>query len=82
MTPVPEAHDQGSLFAPPASSNTAANLVETQFAGATPVCWSYGMGAESTAGVVRTLLDSGFRPRELAPDLSNLWTAWPVLSTF
>lgn len=38
----------------------------------TPVCWSYGMGVESTAGVVRTLLDPGFRPPELREDLSNL----------
>jgi hypothetical protein len=53
---------------------------ETQFrlfdlpddAGATPVCWSYGMGADSTAALYRTLVDPACRPPELLPDLSNL----------
>ncbi|NUS45387.1 MAG: hypothetical protein HOQ24_17065 [Mycobacteriaceae bacterium] len=39
---------------------------------AVPVCWSYGMGAESTAGVVRSLLEPGFGPPELLDDFSNL----------
>ncbi|MEU6191356.1 hypothetical protein [Nocardia sp. NPDC047038] len=34
--------------------------------------WSYGMGAESTAGIVRTILDPTFRHPCLLPDLSNL----------
>lgn len=50
----------------------ADTLFELQHTGPTPVCWSYDMGAESTAGVVRTLLDPGFRPPELWDDLSNL----------
>ncbi|MBF6333155.1 hypothetical protein [Nocardia transvalensis] len=37
-----------------------------------PICWSYGMGAESTAGVVRSLLEPGFGPPELLEDFSNL----------
>ncbi|WP_433678169.1 hypothetical protein [Nocardia sp. CA-119907] len=40
--------------------------------GAVPVCWSYGLGVESTAAIVRTLLDPGFRPPQLREDLSNL----------
>ncbi|AFU02788.1 hypothetical protein [Nocardia brasiliensis] len=40
--------------------------------GSIPVCWSYGMGVESTAGIVRTLLEPGFRPPQLRDDLSNL----------
>ncbi|MDA3644353.1 hypothetical protein LZ318_30925 [Saccharopolyspora indica] len=55
-----------------AAVSRPAPLFELQHTGATPVCWSYGMGAESTAGVVRTLLDPGFRPPELLEDLSNL----------
>lgn len=39
---------------------------------AMPVCWSYGMGVESTAGVHRTIVDPAWRPPELLPDLSNL----------
>jgi hypothetical protein len=42
------------------------------FDGAVAVCWSYGMGVESTCGVVRTLLEPDFRPAELRGDLSNL----------
>ncbi|WP_157171033.1 hypothetical protein [Nocardia araoensis] len=42
------------------------------FGGADPVCWSYGMGVESTCGIVRTLLEPEFRPAELRGDLSNL----------
>ncbi|UGT70890.1 hypothetical protein LTT66_12355 [Nocardia gipuzkoensis] len=42
------------------------------FGGAVAVCWSYGMGVESTCGVVRTLLEPQFRPAELRGDLSNL----------
>ncbi|MFG3621269.1 hypothetical protein [Nocardia sp. NPDC047654] len=42
------------------------------FDGAVAVCWSYGMGVESTCGVVRTLLEPEFRPVELLDDLSNL----------
>lgn len=42
------------------------------FGSATPVCWSFGLGVESAAGVVRTLLDPGFRPPQLREDLSNL----------
>ena len=38
----------------------------------TPICWSYGMGVESTAGVYRTIVDPAWRPPELLPDLSNL----------
>ena len=38
----------------------------------TPVCWSYGMGVESTAGVYRTIVDAAWRPPALLPDLSNL----------
>ncbi|MBF6341284.1 hypothetical protein IU450_36195 [Nocardia abscessus] len=34
--------------------------------------WSYGMGAESTAALVRTILDPTFRHPCLLPDLSNL----------
>ncbi|MEU6559428.1 hypothetical protein [Nocardia nova] len=37
-----------------------------------PLCWSYGLGVESTAGVTRTLLDPDFRPPQLLADLSNL----------
>ncbi|MET8779094.1 hypothetical protein ABZV58_29170 [Nocardia sp. NPDC004654] len=40
--------------------------------GVLPVCWSYGMGVESTAGIVRTLLEPDFGPPELCDDLSNL----------
>ncbi|GAA5091353.1 hypothetical protein GCM10023319_45130 [Nocardia iowensis] len=40
--------------------------------GSMPVCWSYGMGVESTAGIVLTLLEPRFRPPELRDDLSNL----------
>ncbi|MGK8500119.1 hypothetical protein [Nocardia asiatica] len=40
--------------------------------GAVPVCWLYGMGVESTCGVVRTVLEPQFRPAELRGDLSNL----------
>ncbi|WP_447002414.1 hypothetical protein ACRAKI_22090 [Saccharothrix isguenensis] len=36
------------------------------------VVWGYGMGAESTAGLVRTLEEPGFRPPEVRADLSNL----------
>ncbi|MFF0530739.1 hypothetical protein ACFYT3_20365 [Nocardia amikacinitolerans] len=39
---------------------------------AVPVCWSYGMGVESTAGIVRTLLEPDFGPPDLCDDLSNL----------
>jgi site-specific recombinase XerD len=42
------------------------------FGSAIPVCWSFGLGVESAAGVVRTLLDPGFRPPQLREDLSNL----------
>lgn len=42
------------------------------FGGTVPVCWSYGMGVESTCGVVRTLLQPQFRPAELLEDLPNL----------
>ncbi|MGY1948469.1 hypothetical protein [Nocardia asiatica] len=34
--------------------------------------WSYGMGADSTGGIVRTILDPSFRHPCLLPDLSNL----------
>ncbi|MFD8249749.1 hypothetical protein [Nocardia sp. NPDC059691] len=34
--------------------------------------WSYGMGADSTGGIVRTILDPLFRHPSLLPDLSNL----------
>ncbi|MGY2116649.1 hypothetical protein ACW9HR_22315 [Nocardia gipuzkoensis] len=37
-----------------------------------PLVWSYGMGAESTAGIVRTILEPQFRHPCLLPDLSNL----------
>ncbi|MFI9504188.1 hypothetical protein [Nocardia sp. NPDC052566] len=40
--------------------------------GAIPVCWSYGMGVESTAGLVRMLIEPSFRPPQLRGDLSNL----------
>lgn len=39
---------------------------------ATPICWSYGLGVESTVGIVRTLHEPGFRPPALRDDLSNL----------
>ena len=39
---------------------------------AMPVCWSFGLGVDSAAGLTRTLLDPGFRPPELLDDLSNL----------
>ncbi|XVV02685.1 hypothetical protein ACQPW3_35840 [Actinosynnema sp. CA-248983] len=37
-----------------------------------PYVWSYGMGAESTAGVHRMLTDPAARPDAVAPDFSNL----------
>lgn len=37
-----------------------------------PYVWSYGMGAESTAGVLRMLTDPTARPDTIAPDFSNL----------
>jgi hypothetical protein len=37
-----------------------------------PYVWSYGMGAESTAGILRMLTDPAARPDTIAPDLSNL----------
>ncbi|WP_051030271.1 MULTISPECIES: hypothetical protein [Nocardia] len=39
---------------------------------AMPICWSFGLGVDSAAGVTRTLLDPGFRPPQLLDDLSNL----------
>ncbi|MEU6190748.1 hypothetical protein [Nocardia sp. NPDC047038] len=39
---------------------------------AMPICWSFGLGVESAAGVTRTLLDPDFRPPQLLADLSNL----------
>jgi len=37
-----------------------------------PYVWSYGMGAESTAGILRMLTDPTARPDTIAPDFSNL----------
>jgi hypothetical protein len=37
-----------------------------------PYVWSYGMGAESTAGILRILTDATARPETIAPDFSNL----------
>lgn len=37
-----------------------------------PYVWSYGMGAESTAGILRMLTDPAARPDTIAPDFSNL----------
>ncbi|WP_435581634.1 hypothetical protein [Amycolatopsis thermoflava] len=37
-----------------------------------PYIWSYGMGAESTAGIVRMLTDRAARPDTIAADFSNL----------
>jgi hypothetical protein len=37
-----------------------------------PYVWSYGMGAESTAGIFRMLNDPTARPDTIAPDFSNL----------
>lgn len=37
-----------------------------------PYVWSYGMGAESTAGILRMLTDPPARPDTIAPDFSNL----------
>ncbi|WP_040698929.1 hypothetical protein [Nocardia vinacea] len=54
--------DVDGLFAPPSLFG----------GGAIPVCWSYGLGVESTAAIVRMLLDPGFRPPELREHLSNL----------
>ncbi|WP_194818009.1 hypothetical protein [Nocardia sp. XZ_19_385] len=36
------------------------------------MCWSWGLGVESTAAITRLLLDPGFRPPQLRADLSNL----------
>jgi hypothetical protein len=55
------------------TSDRQAGLFELpEDAGAVPMCWSYGMGADSTAGLHRTLVDPICRPPELLPDLSNL----------
>ncbi|PPJ36453.1 hypothetical protein C5E45_20630 [Nocardia nova] len=54
--------DEEGLFAVP-------TLVDDEPAS---VCWSYGMGADSTAGIVRTILDPQFRHPCLRSDLSNL----------
>lgn len=40
--------------------------------GLMPYVWSYGMGAESTAGILRMLTDPAARPETIAPDFSNL----------
>lgn len=37
-----------------------------------PYIWSYGMGAESTAGILRMLTDPAARPEMIAPDFSHL----------
>lgn len=37
-----------------------------------PYVWSYGMGAESTAGIHRMLTDLAARPAALEPDFANL----------
>jgi hypothetical protein len=37
-----------------------------------PYVWSYGMGTESTAGILRMLTDPTARPDTIAPDFSNL----------
>ncbi|WP_207926747.1 hypothetical protein [Actinocrispum wychmicini] len=37
-----------------------------------PYVWSYGMGAESTAGILRMITDPAARPETIAPDFSNL----------
>lgn len=37
-----------------------------------PYVWSYGMGAESTAGILRMLTDPAARPDTIASDFSNL----------
>ncbi len=58
-----------ALFDLPAPATTGTALGEM------PYCWSYGMGVESTAGIVRTLLDPDFRSPHLRKDLSNLIVA-------
>lgn len=45
---------------------------ETAAAQPIPYVWSYGMGAESTAGIHRMLTDPAARPDTIAPDFSNL----------
>ncbi|MCP2249461.1 hypothetical protein [Lentzea aerocolonigenes] len=37
-----------------------------------PYVWSYGMGAESTAGILCMLTDPTARPDTIASDFSNL----------
>jgi hypothetical protein len=37
-----------------------------------PYVWSYGMGAESTAGIYRMLTEPSGRPDTIAPDFNNL----------
>jgi hypothetical protein len=54
--------DQPALF----------DLVSSEHDGDTPAVWSWGMGQESTTGVVEWLENPEKRPRELRDDLSNL----------
>jgi hypothetical protein len=59
--------------APDASAHVDSNLITA--VGHTdlmPYAWSYGMGAESTAGIYRMLTDPSARPDTIAPDYSNL----------
>lgn len=48
------------------------NLTAIDTARWEPFVFSYGMGAESTAALVRILTDPASRPAEVAPDFSNL----------
>jgi hypothetical protein len=46
-----------------------------------PYVWSYGMGAESTAGILRMLTDPTARPDTIAPDFSNLVIVTYIISS-
>jgi hypothetical protein len=46
-----------------------------------PYAWSYGMGAESTAGIFRMLNDPTSRPDTIAPDFSNLVIVIALISS-
>lgn len=46
-----------------------------------PYVWSYGMGAESTAGIPRMLTDPAARPDTIAPDFSNLVLVTGIISS-
>ncbi|WP_134046535.1 hypothetical protein [Amycolatopsis arida] len=56
--------------APDASTHVDTNPIH--HTDLTPYAWSYGMGAESTAGICRMLTDPSTRPDTIAPDYSNL----------